>query len=310
MIRKWTDKYFSKFVEENSNCKLISKVLGYKKKVKLKCKCGNEFETTVEKFVLRNKRQCNECGLQRVYDSNRYTTEEVRKFIEQNNCELISKEYKGITDEIKVKCSCGEIFTTTFDYFKNGNKRLCNTCSNEVRIENLKLSSKYVENYIKKKGCTLLSDYVDIKSNILIKCKCGEVFETTFDCFKSKEKTRCDKCSGKMSSGERIIDDWLTAHDIEFKRQYRIKECRYKKPLPFDFAVFKNNELHCLIEYDGEQHFNPYRFKDNQVFEYKKLKSVQERDKIKNQYCKCNNIELLRISYKENIIDKLESTFS
>lgn len=310
MIRKWTDEYFSRFVKRNSNCELLSKVLGYKKKVKLRCECGNEFETTVEKFVLRNKRQCNKCGLQRVYNSNKYTTEQVRKFIEENNCKLISKDYKGVSEKIEVQCSCGEIFTTTFDYFKNGNKRTCNKCANEIRIKNLKLTPEYVKNYIKNKGCELLSEYIDTKSEITVKCECGEIFKTTFDCFTSKEKTRCDKCSGKMSSGERIIDDWLREHNVKYKRQFRFKECRYKKPLPFDFAVFENNRLKYLIEYDGEQHFNPYRFKDNQVFEYEKLKSLKLRDKIKNQYCKSNNIDLLRISYKENIIDKLESTLN
>lgn len=150
-------------------------------------------------------------------------------------------------------------------------------------------------------GCKLLSkDYIDVKSKLELQCKCGEVFKTSFDNFKNKNKCRCDKCSGKQSMGEIKIERWLIQNKYFYKRQYRFKNCKYKKPLPFDFAILdNNNNLKMLIEYDGEQHFNPYRFKDNAVFEYKKLKTVKERDEIKNKYCKQHNIKLLRIPYTE-----------
>jgi len=35
------------------------------------------------------------------------------------------------------------------------------------------------------------------------------------------------------------------------------------------------------------------------------FKNIQKRDQIKNEYCKNNNIKLLRIKYNENILDKL-----
>lgn len=55
-----------------------------------------------------------------------------------------------------------------------------------------------------------------------------------------------------------------------------------------------------MIEYDGEQHFSPVRF--NNISEERAIevfKKVQYRDSLKNQYCIKNNINLLRISYKE-----------
>jgi len=30
--------------------------------------------------------------------------------------------------------------------------------------------------------------------------------------------------------------------------------------MPFDFAIFKNGKLVCLIEFDGEQHYRPIDF--------------------------------------------------
>ncbi len=63
--------------------------------------------------------------------------------------------------------------------------------------------------------------------------------------------------------------------------------------LKFDFAVFglKNN-LVVLIEYDGEFHFEK-QYSDD------KFERVKIHDKFKNQYCKNNNIPLLRIPYWE-----------
>jgi hypothetical protein len=64
------------------------------------------------------------------------------------------------------------------------------------------------------------------------------------------------------------------------------KVCRR---LRFDFYLPEQN---TLIEYDGEQHFVK-RGKYGEGYE-----NYQRNDKIKNQYCKDNNIKLIRIHYK------------
>ena len=63
-------------------------------------------------------------------------------------------------------------------------------------------------------------------------------------------------------------------------------------------------KLLCLIEYDGEQHYMPVKFSHMSEEEVQeKLNDTQRRDNIKNEYCKKNNIPLLRIPYweKKNI---------
>ena len=55
------------------------------------------------------------------------------------------------------------------------------------------------------------------------------------------------------------------------------------------------------IEYDGEQHFKRYKFeKDDNNLNIRKL-----RDKIKTDFCKKNNIKLIRIKYTD--FKKIES---
>jgi len=78
-----------------------------------------------------------------------------------------------------------------------------------------------------------------------------------------------------------------------------VKDCRNKLPLPFDFFLPKYN---LLIEYQGRQHF------ENNISFFHKKDSLEERqklDQIKRNYCANNKIDLLEISYKDNIKEKL-----
>ena len=70
----------------------------------------------------------------------------------------------------------------------------------------------------------------------------------------------------------------------------------------FDFYII--DKQYC-IEYDGETHYqaNLHGWHDKE-----QLKQQQERDEIKNQYCKEHNIPLIRIPYthlKDLCIDDL-----
>ena len=102
------------------------------------------------------------------------------------------------------------------------------------------------------------------------------------------------------------IDDQLLARLDNFITQKKFNNCRNKLPLPFDFYLPNYN---ICIEFDGIQHFksNFYWGGDKQFLK------TSENDKIKNNFCKRNNIKLERISYKkfnqiEKIITKLIMT--
>lgn len=62
----------------------------------------------------------------------------------------------------------------------------------------------------------------------------------------------------------------------------------------FDFAIFKDNKLAYLIEFDGRQHFSGPESK----WKYTRtLEEIKQVDEAKNKYCKNNNIILKRIPY-------------
>ena len=69
----------------------------------------------------------------------------------------------------------------------------------------------------------------------------------------------------------------------------------------FDIAILKNEKLVGLIEYQGIQHYgNIYNLTEAD------WKYTLERDKLKKEYCKNNNIPLEEIRYSDNIINRLK----
>ena len=67
---------------------------------------------------------------------------------------------------------------------------------------------------------------------------------------------------------------------------------KYSSGCNAKFDFFINNSY--LIEYDGETHYNSNL---HGWHNHTQLQAQQERDAIKNQWCKENNIPLIRIPY-------------
>lgn len=138
---------------------------------------------------------------------------------------------------------------------------------------------------------TALGEYKGTDTKITIKHnKCGYVWKITPNKF--LHGRRCPRCN--ESHGERAIRKYLESNHIQYESQKRFDDCRYKKPLPFDFYL---PTLRIAIEFDGTQHFIPFKHFGGK----KKLKLYKKRDSIKNNYCLENNIKLIRINYQINL---------
>ena len=94
----------------------------------------------------------------------------------------------------------------------------------------------------------------------------------------------------RTSIGEKLIKKFLDDNSIKYEREKKFDSCRNINSLPFDFYL---PDLNMCIEYDGELHF-----KSSELFGgSERLQSTKKNDKIKNKWCKENNISLLRINY-------------
>lgn len=88
--------------------------------------------------------------------------------------------------------------------------------------------------------------------------------------------------------------------------------------LRFDFVVH-SNEKDLAIEFDGVQHYDPkaYKFINStydSLYSKEAFERQQKNDAIKDEYCRCNEIPLLRIrqsdvSYSKSKVDKIVRQF-
>lgn len=294
-------------VRKNKNvevlsCRSIRKGGKFRCLVKIKCSCGNIFETKWDNIFNGSNILCPKCS-QLIGAKKRKKNYNKKYFedIQSRGYSLINKNEKlyanHLVEVIQNKSGYrGFIYPNTnsemlvFSWYHNKKNFIYNI-------------NKYNQNNGVSSEVIDLID--DNKSNyksheIVVKCECGEIFTTTYRSY-LKGKFYCDKCSNLKSTYERKFENYLKEEKIDYVYQFYINSCCDIRPLPFDFQLKKYN---ILVEIDGEQHFYPVRFGGiSEELSKKKFLSNQKRDKIKTEYCAKYNIPLLRITYNEMIND-------
>ena len=261
--------------------------------VHFKCECGNEFDKTIEDSVYKSYICCNECAKQK-RGITRRNAEEVINFIENKGYIVLDKTkiYRK-TDYIEVED--GEGFKGYINYVHA--KRGCEMSRFDVRVN----KNHYIDNVnkwaeLQKIDCKCI-DFAEQKhtrQSLLFRCSCGNEFVTSIASFQSG-KIKCDNCAKSISRYEFIFKSYLEELNINYIYQYSLNQCRDILPLPFDFFI---KDYNCLIEIDGEGHDKPCNF--NQISNKKAQETfliTREHDLIKNNFCKENNIPLLRIHH-------------
>lgn len=270
---------------------------------KLKRKYGNRY-TPLSKYhyaKLKMLVRCNWCnhtwrvsannllrGYGCPYCSKHIVSEEMFKerVAHKNNGQFkFLDPYQGIETMIRCQCNkCGYIWRVSphsFYCIKG-----CPRCqTNHVYTTDefqWKLDHKFNGEY------KLVEEYKP-RMKLLFKHNiCGHTF-TTRPAELLNDGTGCPYCN--QSKGERYTRTVLDDLGIQYIQQYRFKDCKYKRTLPFDFYL---PDLHIAIEYDGTQHYQVNHFNKN----LEDFKESRLRDHIKDWYCQSHGIYLIRIPYK------------
>lgn len=266
-------------------------------KMKYRCKCGNIAYIDFEYF--KRGQRCNVCKSQRLSESKRLPYDYVNQVFFDNGYILLDDNY--INSHTKIKCihiKCNSVVYGTYGTVSSGGE-ICKKCGNEKTAIKLRHNVDYIYNYFKNYGYEVeASNYINNETKLKYVCDQGHQGYMHFNNFKNGK--RCPLCS--ESHGEKVITECLVKDNINYEREFRINDCRNKRSLPFDFAIFDEyNNLQCLIEYDGQQHFMPMDYFGGEDA----LQYTQQNDYIKTNYCKENNIPLLRIPYWD--FDNIES---
>ena len=85
---------------------------------------------------------------------------------------------------------------------------------------------------------------------VLCKCECGNECDVNGSFLRRGLTQSCGCISSSI--GETNIQTILQANNIEYKKEYCVKEIGN---LRFDFALLENEKVVRLIEFDGIQHF-------------------------------------------------------
>ena len=197
-------------------------------------------------------------------------------------------------------CDCGATVVIRGDQLRSGIAKSCGCLFKEVSAEKCRkigqnnkgraaAHTKDLSGQVFSR-LTVIEYYKTIKGKSYWKClcECGTIVNVETSHLLSGHTKSC----GCLTSvGEEKIKKIFIENNINYISQYTFDDLMDKKRLRFDFAIFKGQSLHCLVEYQGSQHF----------IDMKKSiwNSPQEHDKIKREYCKKNNILLIEISYKD-----------
>lgn len=214
---------------------------------------------------------------------------------------ILIGQYNGTKEYTEFKCTdCGTILRTKPEYLIQG--RGCRECAKISASKRMTLShDTFIERMnVISPNIKFLTEYKAAKLDITCRCERGHIWTTKPDIL--LRGYGCPMCNS--SKGEKIIQNFLLDHNICFETQKRFNDCRSARSLPFDFYL---PDYHMCLEYDGRQHVEPVNFggcSDDVALDA--FNHTQKHDKIKDEYCKNNNIKLIRISYKDyNNIEKI-----
>ena len=299
-IKKTQEQYIQEVKVINSFIEVIEQYIDALTPIQHRCKVDGYIWYATPSAILRGDK-CPKCMGNAKKTTNQYIDE--LKTI-NDKIEVIGK-YINATTPIAHRCMIdGHIWNAKPVNLLSG--KGCPICKFN-KLSNLFVKSH--EQYIKEVALInpdieVLGQYINARTPILHHCiKDDYIWKSTpFNVLNGQGCPRCQE-----SNGERQIRQWLENKSITYVYQKTFMYCKDKKELPFDFYL---PDYNICIEYDGEQHFQPIDFAGNgDEWAIERFNATQQHDGIKNQYCKDNDIDLLRIPYYANIGEELEKFF-
>jgi len=284
-LRYNNDKFINKSLIIHNNYYDYSLVnyINNKTKVKIICPIHGLFEQ--RPYAHLNGQKCPKC------QDTKKSEKEFKRLsnIKHNNYYNYSLvNYINNKTKVKIICPKHGVFEQRPDDHLKGHG--CIKCSGKLKnnLNDIIKKSNDVHNNFYSYNKSI---YINNSTKMIVTCPIHGDFNVTPNNHISK-KSGCPKC--KESIGERKIRIFLEDNNIKYINQKRFKDCKYKLPLPFDFYL---TDYNICIEYDGIQHFKSLKVFGGD----KRLNEQKTKDKIKNEYCSNNNIELIRITYKDDI---------
>ena len=283
-----------------------------KKWVLLSCNDHNcdPFEQDIQDAkILRRSKKCPECLSIIQSGNNRIPISELNDRIRNSKNSVIRDKQIVIRYEdhlhndknsmVLVKCNL-------FGHHKNlypqtavsvGKNNICPECA-KTREYKKKAGENLVEKInnilIEKNSSFSFFGSIDRndKSIIFYELICRNCGCSEWEREKYVSSVKCKVCHPNDTIGESKVIEYLNFLKLTFKKQKKFPGMKNEMELKCDFFIPK---LNLIIEYDGHQHYYPVDYFKG----FKNFKKTIKCDWIKNRYALKNNINILRIPFKE-----------
>ena len=204
---------------------------------------------------------------------------------------LLKFDYSRRTADVICQCECGTIKPVNLNNLINNKTKDCG-CGRKQMLRETKTKNLIGQKFGKLTAIELLPESNKFKRRLYrCQCDCGNEIIVPSSSLTTHHTSSCGCLTSYYNL---VIKDLLTEKMINFISEYSVKinEVIYR----FDFYL---PDYNLFIEYDGQQHFKPIQFGYSAMTIQQEYEDIIRRDTIKNDYCKNNHINLLRIPYYE-----------
>lgn len=222
----------------------------------------------------------------------KYSYEYIKKYFEDNDCELLTTEYKGENAKLSYKCICKNIVETKFSQYNKSKKKKCMICTGVVP----KFTFKYVKNFFEDNGCELLeTKYKNSNTKMSYLCICKN--QSTINFSKFKQGQRCMNCSGNKKYTFDFVKNFFEDNKCELLDTKYINidnplkyKCICNNISTISFYSFKNG-VRCMKCANNERFSYVYVYNFFKDKNCTLLNTEYINNSTKMKYiCKCGNI--------------------
>jgi len=259
-------------IEDETNCRTYLNFL---------CSNNHKVRLRIDHFL--EGHGCKKCRNKR-YTKRIY--KEIKEYIESYDYKLLSEEYIKHNEKLKLQCPEGHIYETIFNVFRKGHR--CPTCHYIKRKKLYNEVKQYIELYDYK---LLSEEYIKHNEKLKLQCPLGHIFKMSYNHFQQGQ--RCSVCYYQSSSSEpeRELQDFVsTIYNGNIKLNDRTTIINPLTGWNLELDVYLS-ELNKAIEFNGSY--------------WHSLPDSIERDRIKQEQCKYNDINLLTI-HEDNWVNNKE----
>ena len=241
--------------------------------VRLKCDfCGKEFDRRYSEYFRGRKNSlydaCPNCRQEKYKDTciRMYGTENVFQNEDiKNKIKDTCVEKYGVENPIQDKTIKEKAIKTTLEKYGVKNVFELKSVQNKIRTDFInKYGVPYnpnrkayksitpfscVSQFISDNGCELLSskdEYIDTKTKLAIRCKCGEIFYTTYINFKYENKRQCNNCGIALRSGENH-----SKYNPNLTEEERIRDRKLPEYVLWRKSVYEKYNFTCQLCHDS-----------------------------------------------------------